>query len=178
MKKTLLRVATASIAVTCLAWAQPPQGAKETVVIEESTKTAAPKPKDSLPAPGTAPKPKVQRDPFAPPGVGTSTAPATLKPTKAAAEANAAAKPAADGSTTLTEPEPEVDPPKVEVVGIVHSGTGNRAIVKGPNSTFIVKAGDKLGDYRVASVEKRSVIFKFKDKKFPIKMEDEFSAKK
>jgi len=176
MKKMLLRVATASIAVTCLAWAQPPQGAKETVVIEESTKTAAPKPKDTLPTPGSAPKPKVQRDPFAAPGA--SAAPTSLQPVKNTPAANAGPKPAADGSTTLTEPEPEVDPPKVEVVGIVHSRTGNRAIVKGPSSTFIVKAGDKLGDYRVTSVEKRSVIFKFKDKKFPIKMEDEFSAKK
>lgn len=177
MKKTLLRVATASIAVTCLAWAQPPQGAKETVVIEESTKTAAPKPKDTLPTPGTAPRPKVLRDPFVPPGASAGPAP-LVKPKDQPAKPSAGPNNPGGTTTTLTEPEPEVDPPKVEVVGIVHSGTGNRAIVKGPNSTFIVKAGDKLGDYRVSSVEKRSVIFKFKDKKFPIKMQDEFSAKK
>lgn len=177
MKKMMLRMAAASIAVTCLAWAQPPQGAKETVVIEESTATATKKPKETLPTPGSAPKPKVLRDPFAPPGVGLDTGkPADLK----SKTDTPVAPPTQGGETNVSDvpAEPEVAAPEVEVVGIVLSPKGNHAIVKGPNSTFLVKTGDKLGDYRVAAVEKRAVVFKFKDKKFPIKMEDEFAPKK
>ena len=74
MKKTLLTVATAAVAVTCLAWAQPPQGAKETVVIKETAAPAAKAPKDKLPTPGAAPKPKVSRDPFVPGGAPAETA--------------------------------------------------------------------------------------------------------
>lgn len=175
MKKTLLTVASAAVAVTCLAWAQPPQGAKETVVIKEES-AAAKKPKESLPSPGAAPKPKVARDPFVKGGGGDAPPPPPKMETKDAGTA-AVVKPG--GELTNQKPaEPPVAAPDVTVKGIVLGPRGNRAIVAGPTMTFIVKQGDKLGDYKVAHIDRKSVIFTFKTKKFPIKLEDEFAAKK
>ena len=177
MKKTLLTVAAAAVAVTCLAWAQPPQGAKETVVIKEEA-AAAKKPKESLPAPGSAPKPKVPRDPFVKGGGGgdAAVAPPPM-------QTKEAAKPAEikSGGPELTNPkkeEPVVAAPDVSVKGILLGPRGNRAIVAGPSMTFIVKQGDKLGDYKVARVDRKMVVFTFKNKKFPVKLDDEFAAKK
>lgn len=174
MKKTLLAAASAAVAVTCLAWAQPPQGAKETVVIKEES-AAAKKPRESLPSPGAAPKPKVARDPFVKGGGGDAPPPPPM-------EAKGGPKPPdmkSGGELTNQKPaEPPVAAPDVAVKGIVLGPRGNRAIVAGPTMTFIVKQGDKLGDYRVAHIDRKSVIFTFKTKKFPIKLDDEFAAKK
>jgi hypothetical protein len=181
MKKTLLTVATAAVAVTCLAWAQPPQGAKETVVIKEEAVPAKKAPVDRLPTPGAAPKPKVSRDPFVPGGAAPPPPPQDLKPP--ANVASATPKVDSGGATVIapppgTAPAPVIVAPEVTVKGILLSGKGNRAIVVGPNTTFIVKQGDKLGDYRVASITDKKVTFSFKDKKFPIKIDDEFGGKK
>ena len=59
---------------------------------------------------------------------------------------------------------------------VVVSGSGNQAILKSPNNTYIVHAGDKLGDYRVASVDTKQVVFTFKDKSFKMKLEEEFGG--
>lgn len=175
MKKTLLTVAAAAVAVTCLAWAQPPQGAKETVVIKEES-AAAKKPKESLPTPGAAPKPKVARDPFVK-GGGGGEAPAP--PPMAAKDAPPPEiKPGGPELTNPKPPEPPVAAPDVSVKGILLGPRGNRAIVAGPTMTFIVKQGDKLGDYKVARVDRKMVVFTFKSKKFPVKLDDEFAAKK
>lgn len=175
MKKSLLTVAAAAVALTCLVQAQPPQGAKETVVIKEES-AAAKKPKETLPAPGTAPKPKVVRDPFVKGGGGGEAA-AAPPPMQTKDTKTAVVKPGAE-LTNQKPPEPEVAAPDVKVTGILLGPRGNRAIVAGPNMKFIVKQGDKLGDYRVAHVDRKTVVFTFKNKKFPIKLEDEFSAKK
>lgn len=175
MKKTLLTVAAAAVALTCLAQAQPPQGAKETVVIKEES-TAAKKPKETLPAPGAAPKPRVARDPFVKGGGGGEAAappPMQTKETK-----TAEVKAGGPELSNQKPPEPEVAAPDVKVNGILLGPRGNRAIVAGPSMTFIVKQGDKLGDYKVARVDRKMVVFTFKNKKFPIKIEDEFAAKK
>ena len=176
MKKTLLTAAAAAVAVTCLAWAQPPQGAKETVVIKEEA-AAAKKPKESLPAPGSAPKPKVARDPFVKGGGGgdAAVAPPPMQ-TKDAKPAEI--KPGGPELTNQKPAEPPVAAPDVAVKGILLGPRGNRAIVAGPTMTFIVTQGDKLGDYNVAHVDRKMVVFTFKNKKFPIKLEDEFAAKK
>lgn len=180
MKKTLLTVATAAVAVTCLAWAQPPQGAKETVVIKETAAPAAKAPKDKLPTPGAAPKPKVSRDPFVPGGAPAETAgpPPIAPPVPDKQDGN---KPPDDGGKVIPPPGPAapvIVAPEVTVKGILLSAKGNRAIVVSPNTTFIVKQGDKLGDYKVASITAKKVTFSFKDKKFPIKIDDEFGAMK
>ncbi|MBX3166146.1 MAG: hypothetical protein KF760_01995 [Candidatus Eremiobacteraeota bacterium] len=173
MKKTLLTVASAAVAVTCLAWAQP-QGAKETVVIKEES-AAAKKPKETLPSPGAAPKPKVARDPFVKGGGGGETAPPPMETRDAGP---AVVKPGGPELTNQKPAEPAVAAPDVAVKGILLGPRGNRAIVAGPTMTFIVKQGDKLGDYKVAHIDRKSVVFTFKTKKFPIKLEDEFAAKK
>lgn len=175
MKKTLLTVAAAAVAVTCLAWAQPPQGAKETVVIKEES-AAAKKPKETLPTPGAAPKPKVARDPFVKGGGGGDAPPPPPDKMETKNAATAAVKPS--GELTNKPVEPPVAAPDVSVKGILLGPRGNRAIVAGPTMTFIVKQGDKLGDYKVARVDRKMVVFTFKSKKFPIKLEDEFAAKK
>jgi len=175
MKKTLLTVAAAAVAVTCLAWAQPPQGAKETVVIKEEN-AAAKKPKETLPTPGSAPKPKVARDPFVK-GGGGGDAPPPPMDTKAA-DSNKPAEIKPGGALTNTPAPPPVAAPDVSVKGILLGPKGNRAIVSGPTMTFIVKQGDKLGDYKVSHIDRKMVVFTFKTKKFPIKLEDEFAAKK
>lgn len=177
MKKTLLTAAAAAVAVTCLAWAQPPQGAKETVVIKEEN-TATKKTKDTLPTPGSAPKPKVARDPFVKGGGsgGNDAPPAPMVDTKAA---DKPAEVKGGGELTNAKPAPPpVAAPDVAVKGILLGPRGNRAIIAGPTMTFIVKQGDKLGDYKVSHIDRKMVVFTFKSKKFPIKLEDEFSAKK
>lgn len=174
MKKILLTAASAAVAVTCLAYAQPPQGAKETVVIKEES-AAAKKPKETLPAPGAAPKPKVARDPFVKGGGGDAPPPPPME-TKGPKPADI--KPGGPELTNQQPAEPPVAAPDVAVKGILLGPRGNRAIVAGPTMTFIVKQGDKLGDYKVAHIDRKSVIFTFKTKKFPIKLDDEFAAKK
>ena len=175
MKKTLMTVAAAAVAVTCLAWAQPPQGAKETVVIKEES-AAAKKPKESLPTPGAAPKPKVARDPFVKGGGGGDTPPPP--PPMTAKDAKPAEIKPRGPELTNKPVEPPVAAPDVSVKGILLGPRGNRAIVAGPTMTFIVKQGDKLGDYKVARVDRKMVVFTFKSKKFPVKLDDEFAAKK
>lgn len=176
MKKTLLMVASSAVALTLAAYAQGP-GAKDTVVIKKDVTTVK---KETLAAPGSVPKPKVTRDPFFNTGAGTAS---SLAPPPAAARA-AVVTPVSNpvqprmAPAAPRPPKPIIARPKVTVQGIVSSGYGNRAIVQGPSSTFLVKPGDKLGDYRVASISPKVVTFTYKDKRFPIKLEDEFSAGK
>ena len=177
MKKTLLTVAFAAVAVTCLAWAQPPQGAKETVVIKEEAAPAK-KPVEKLPTPGSAPKPKVSRDPFVPGGGPPEAAAAPVNKMEAPPPASAARDTNAPAVHSDQPAQPQIVAPEVSVKGILLSGKGNRAIVVGPNTTFIVKQGDKLGDYKVAAITQKTVTFSFKDKKFPIKIDDEFGEMK
>lgn len=173
MKKTLLTVAAGTVALTCMAWAQP-QGAKETVVIKKET-PAAKAPAEQLPPPAV--KPRVSRDPFTNGPVSAPPPPPVIKTKQGAAASTAPARP---GEAKLTDTKAvevvEIAAPEVSVKGILSSRTGNRAIVQGPKMTFIVKRGDKLGDYRVANITNKAVVFTFKDKKFPVKLDDEFGG--
>jgi Tfp pilus assembly protein PilP len=94
--------------------------------------------------------------------------------TQTSEEKQASAAQSKAKANVAVPPVPQIAAPEVKVQGILLSGKGNRAIVVGPNSTFIVKQGDKLGDYKVASIADRRVVFSFKDKKFPVVMESEF----
>jgi len=172
MRNLRFWVFVSAMACTGLAWSQPPQGAKETVVIKEEAAPVKAQPKDSLPRPGAAPKPRVNRDPFV---HGAAAPPTPPPPVSQASEGKQAPAPEQKGTPNITKaPVPQIAAPEVKVQGILLSSKGNRAIVAGPNSTFIVRQGDKLGDYKVASIADRRVVFSFKDKKFPIAMESEF----
>ncbi len=146
--------------------AQPPQ-TSGTVDIKAEAK----KPKAAEPVGLTQPKIVNRRDPFV---KGEAPVPVRTNNNKTTStvvpKANKAGKPAEKA------PEVVVPPPAVTIHGIITSGSGNRAILASPNQTYIVRAGDKLGDYRVASVQAKMVVFSYKDKTFKIKLEDEFGG--
>ncbi|MBT9587779.1 hypothetical protein IV102_30875, partial [bacterium] len=61
--------------------------------------------------------------------------------------------------------------PTVTIQGIVFGAQGPRAIVAGPNTTFLVQTGDLLGDYRVESIELEAVTFGFRELRFRMAVE-------
>lgn len=66
---------------------------------------------------------------------------------------------------------PKVEAPKLTVQGILTSRTGNKAILTSDKgNTYVVSKGQKLGDYRVASVTAGKVVLKYKDQAFPLKL--------
>lgn len=73
-------------------------------------------------------------------------------------------------------PPIEVPAPQVTIHGIISSNSGNRAILASPNKTYLVQRGDKLGDYTVESVNAKTVVFRYKDKTFNLKLESEFGS--
>lgn len=52
--------------------------------------------------------------------------------------------------------------PKLNVLGLVTSSRQPRALLTGEKNTFIVAEGDKLGDYRVAKIDRSGVTLAFK----------------
>lgn len=154
-----------------------PQGAKETITIKgESEKKAEPAAvKTTTTSVTTMKKTELKRDPFVT-GTATDGGSSKVKKVKKIAAKPGSPGSAADGAKGAEKKEVEVAPPQVNVHGIVLSASGNRAILVSPNQTYIVKAGDKLGDYRVAEIGAKHVTFKYKDKSFKLKMDDEFSA--
>lgn len=84
----------------------------------------------------------------------------------------AAAKP---DETVLTEPEVEVPAPDVSVTGVVTSGSGNQAIIKTNVGMKVISVGQKLGDYRVASIGSNYVVFAYgTGKTFKVPINSEF----
>ena len=53
--------------------------------------------------------------------------------------------------------------PDVTISGIVSSGKGRQAIINSTGATRVITTGQKLGDYRVASIGKESVTFSYGD---------------
>jgi hypothetical protein len=49
-------------------------------------------------------------------------------------------------------------PPEVTVTAILESTGGNYAVLRSPSSGYVVKQGQKLGDYTVATVEAGQVV--------------------
>jgi hypothetical protein len=66
-----------------------------------------------------------------------------------------------------------IAPPPVTVHGIVESAHGNMAILVGPSQTWIVKSGDKLGDYHVTKIGKKTVAFSYEDKTFKLPLQND-----
>ena len=144
-------------------------GASEVVEIRQDQKlTPAPKP---APVKG---KHIAPRDPFVNqtsanlPPANTLTTPGKVPPK---VQPRQTERPA----DTAKTPDP-LPPPEVTVQGIILSASGNHGILSSPTRTYIVKAGDKLGDYRVEAVQAKNVVFRYKDKSFLIKLQDQFGA--
>jgi hypothetical protein len=87
-----------------------------------------------------------------------------------------ASKPGAKPGDTAVEEEEPVDPPDVSVNGIVVGGGTSRAIIKGPEQSYIVSVGDKLAEYRILAISSGAVTFGYKGHKFKVKLDDEFGA--
>ena len=129
------------------------------------------------PAPGATPErpaPEVHalgqvRDPFIIP-VGGAVVEAAA-PTAAASPA-AGASPEAPAEAATPEPPP-IEKPDIKVTGIVRSGSGFRAILTGPENSYIVAQGEKLGSYTVTKVTSNSVTLTFKKNSFTLPMEQE-----
>lgn len=163
-----------------MASAQPtpaPNGATTTVDIKQGDQkkpAAAPAAKEP---PVNVPKKAVSnRDPFVNETLGGGgTINKKVEGSKAGALKTKDPK-AAKNDKVAAAPAPEIPPPQVTVQGILLSGTGNRAILQSPNQTYIVRTGDKLGDYKVDSVQNKYVVFRFKDKTFKLKLKDEFAT--
>ena len=123
---------------------------------------AAPAGKSASAASGTS------RDPFVETS-RTQAAPKTRGKTDVVVKGSAPK--AKDSGKPAKAPEPVIAPPPVTVHGIVESGRGNLAILVGPSQTWIVKSGDKLGDYHVTKIGKRTVAFSYQDKTFKLPLE-------
>lgn len=184
----------AAMLVPVYAQQPPASGAQGSVTItdEEKAKAGA----EAAPAPGAEAAPKIQvpkqavtnRDPFVyqlgetvkvtRKKVVATPPPRAAKAGEAASAKDAAGAAKAGKAGTAEKAEVvTVAPPAVTVTGIIN-GPSNRAILTSPNQSYIVKVGDKLGDYKVSGITAKAVLFKYKDKTFKVVMEDEFTAKK
>lgn len=67
-------------------------------------------------------------------------------------------------------------PPTANVQGIIQSATGNRALLTTSTRTYLVKAGDKVGDYTVAAISSKNVTFSYKGSTVKLPMKSEFTA--
>lgn len=56
--------------------------------------------------------------------------------------------------------------PKLSVIGLVTNSRQPKAIVAGEKSTYIVSQGDKLGDYRVAKIDRSGITLAFKQNRY------------
>lgn len=48
--------------------------------------------------------------------------------------------------------------PKMLVTGTLLSSSGNLAILKGANQTYLVRVGDRLGDYTIVGIDRLQVV--------------------
>ena len=101
----------------------------------------------------------------------------SVRPANAASR-TASAKAAANAPSAQATPEVEVPAPEVTITGIVKSRGTHQAIVNSGASSYIVVSGQKLGDYRVASITDTAVTFTLSGKNFKVPMESEFGPKK
>ena len=163
-----------------MASAQPtpaPAGATTTVDIKQEQKKPAAAPAAKEPPVNVPQKAISKRDPFineSANGGGTISKKVEGGKNGALTTKDKNAKP--DPNKPPAVPVPVIPPPQVTVQGILLSGSGNRAILQSPNQTYIVRTGDKLGDYKVDSVQSKYVMFRFKDKTFKLKLKDEFAT--
>lgn len=69
--------------------------------------------------------------------------------------------------TPRSHPQASAIPtPKLKVLGLVTHSRQPKAIVAGQNSTYIVSQGDKLGDYRVAKIDRSGITLALKQNRY------------
>lgn len=56
--------------------------------------------------------------------------------------------------------------PKLNVLGLVTNSLQPKAIVAGAKSTYVVAQGDKLGDYRVAKIDRSGITLAYKQTRY------------
>lgn len=101
---------------------------------------------------------------------------ASVRPAASVARANTGAVAAAVAAEA--EPEVVVPAPEVTITGIVKSRGAHQAIINSGSNSHIVSAGQKIGDYRVASITDTAVTFTNSGKSFKIPIESQFGLKK
>lgn len=148
------------------------QVTEEVATTTETTPTAEASP--SRPAPQARAVGQV-RDPFVNPTAGSSvvagpTTPTPTSPTPAVD--NDGGKDAGEESAA-TKPEVVVQKPDIKVTGIVRSGGTYRAILTGPENSYIVAPGEKLGAYSVSSITANTVTLTYQNHKFTLPLEQE-----
>ncbi|MEW6281623.1 MAG: hypothetical protein AB1758_23635 [Candidatus Eremiobacterota bacterium] len=166
------------------------EGASEVVDITDTTTAASPTPSEAA-TPAPLPRPvamDLERDPFENPmlGGGGSKPQPRVRPTGRPGASSgtgskpaASTKPSAPGKGAAAEvEEEEVPAPDVTVTGIVSGGGKYRAIVNGPEQSYIVSVGDKLAEYRITTISPKAVTFTYKGKSFKVKLQDEFAGQK
>ncbi|MBN9414181.1 hypothetical protein ABS71_18440 [bacterium SCN 62-11] len=65
-----------------------------------------------------------------------------------------------------TEMKQSAPVPKINVLGLVTNSRQPKAIVAGAKSTYIVAQGDKLGDYRVARIDRSGITLAYKQSRY------------
>ena len=171
------------------AWAQEGDASGEVDITEEAgEKPKAEEKADPKTGPMKMPKPKLtDRDPFRNPILSGEVESGSIPVygeegetiTKTGDEKSASGGDS-DGVETVTysdEEEEEIEPPAFEISGIVTSGSGRRAILAGPESTHIVSVGDKLAEFKVASISDEVVVLKYKDREFKVEIADEYGLR-
>lgn len=179
--------AAAIIATGLLAVAAVAQTGEATGEVKiEGDKPPAATSTASVKSPAKQAKPTItERDPFVNlVEVGAVSTGSALRPRSQTA-GGASVRPAANpivkaGAVAAAEPVEEVivPAPEVTITGIVKFSGGHQAIVNSGTSSYIVKAGQKLGDYRVSSITDTAVTFTHTGKSFKIPIESDFGLKK
>lgn len=146
------------------------QVTEEVAATTETTPTASATP--NRPAPQARSVGQV-RDPFVDPTLGA--APVAQNTPEPAATPDAGAGPGktGDGGKVDAKPEVVVQKPDIKVTGIVRSGGSYRAILTGPENSYIVASGEKLGAYSVSSITANSVTLTYQNHKFTLPLEQE-----
>lgn len=147
------------------------QVTEEVATTTETTPTTEATP--SRPAPQARAVGQV-RDPFVNPTSGAVAGPTTPPPTTPATPAvdNDGGSDPGEG-TAPAKPEVVVQKPDIKVTGIVRSGGSYRAILTGPENSYIVAAGEKLGAYSVSSITSNTVTLTYQNHKFTLPLEQE-----
>lgn len=112
------------------------------------------------------------RDPFVNPTIGQSVA-TTPPPAAQTPPVDNDGGPDAGDRATPASPEVVVQKPDIKVTGIVRSGGTYRAILTGPENSYIVAPGEKLGAYSVSSITSNSVTLTYQNHKFTLPLEQE-----
>jgi len=106
------------------------------------------------------------RDPFIP--MAGEGAPSLHRPVATSKNGPATApRPVAQAPTRK---EAQWVAPVVQMQGLVLSPTGNKAILKSEKRTYVVAVGDRLGDFKVARVQRNGVTLTQKDHSFEVKL--------